>query len=271
MNFKNISFKNLVGKLKFALKTNKRKLNEALEENSRMSKIASSAEVVTGLAHEFAAPIRRITQNVEFAEKYLLQQNPNIEKATEHLQKIHSSLIKMKKTVEIIKDEARNGVNDYYEFTSVQDIIAETKFLCENDILRHGVHFKINQFMEMQVMCRPTDIIQVLSNLVANSASAVSRLPYDQKWIELSVQFNDDYVFVEVTDGTEGLSEEQVNDVFKPYSAGEHSEGPRDLNLSLSQQIMLGIGGELYYNHKNVHTSFVVKFPIQQFESQNIA
>lgn len=233
-------------------------------KTTTLTQMASMGEVAAGLAHEMSRPLAKIEFGTACIEAQLAAKELNIDEIKAQVTSVNQVVKKLSETIRELKEVSRERSVDYYEFYSIQEIVDEAKYLSENEILNAGVHFKVRPFMDLQIMCRPTDIIQVLVNLITNASKAIQKLPYDQKWIEVKIQLDDKYVYLEVEDGSEALSKDDVESIFRPFAKGGFSKSSRDISLGLSSQLIESHSGELYYNSRSVNSCFTVKVPILQ-------
>lgn len=100
------------------------------------------------------------------------------------------------------------------------------------------------------VECDPNKIEQVLNNLISNAI----KYSYPQTGISVKAVASDDEMLISVTDQGQGIPEEELDSLFKPFSglsskgtAGEKSTG---LGLSIAKSIIEGHKGRIWVESK---------------------
>ena len=112
------------------------------------------------------------------------------------------------------------------------------------------------------IECNPTQITQVLVNLLNNARDAIGDL--STKWIRVSVNDFEDIVEIKIIDSGKGIPLETVKKMFNPfYSTKEIGKGT-GLGLSLSKTFIETHGGTFTYNENTINTEFVIVLPKKQ-------
>ena len=114
---------------------------------------------------------------------------------------------------------------------------------------------------DISIHCRPTQISQVLVNLIANSRHAIEELP--EKWIRISAKTEGKFVEIKVTDSGKGIPEDEVDKVFDAFYT---SRGPLEasgLGLSIAKQIVESHNGSIEVVKDSPNTCFLVKLPTE--------
>lgn len=112
------------------------------------------------------------------------------------------------------------------------------------------------------VACLPTQIAQVLTNLIANAGQAVT--PPDGR-IELKTRSVGEAVEIEVADNGCGMSAEVVQHIFEPFYTTRPPGQGTGLGLSLSYEIIKRHGGQIdVTSEPGKGTRMVVRLPLLQ-------
>ena len=111
-----------------------------------------------------------------------------------------------------------------------------------------------------------TKLRQVILNLISNAAKFTSNdlIRFTGERVE---EDGKDWLLMKVIDSGIGMTEEQLDRVFDPFSQGETSTsseyGGTGLGLSISQQFCEMMGGTLTAeSEKDVGSSFVIRIPV---------
>ncbi len=111
-------------------------------------------------------------------------------------------------------------------------------------------------------MARPTQISQVLLNLLNNSFDAIEERA--EKWIRVRFEINSNkkILIIKVTDSGDGIPNEIVHKMMNPFFTTKDIGKGTGLGLSISKGIIEEHGGHLIYNAQSKNTEFVVELPI---------
>ncbi len=96
---------------------------------------------------------------------------------------------------------------------------------------------------------------QVIRNLVVNAAR------YGGPKVELIAGTNGSMVWLDVTDDGNGVSPEQVKDLFSPFASHDRRADSHGLGLALSRQLAILMGGDLTYRRSGDRTVFRFTLP----------
>ena len=114
----------------------------------------------------------------------------------------------------------------------------------------------------LEIACRPTQIAQVLVNLINNSRDAVSNL--NEKWIKVEVDKTDDNIIIAITDSGPGIPASVRAKMFNPFFTTKEVGVGTGLGLSISAGIIKSHNGQLRLASKSKNTRFEVVLPIVQ-------
>ena len=111
------------------------------------------------------------------------------------------------------------------------------------------------------VSCSPSQINQVLLNLVTNAAQAV---PDSGGKLLLKTEADGDWVHVSVQDNGKGIAPEHLAKIFDPFFTTKPVGQGTGLGLSISFQIVEAHGGRLQVASKpGIGTRFVLSLPLR--------
>lgn len=112
----------------------------------------------------------------------------------------------------------------------------------------------------INIEVRPTQISQVLLNLLSNAIDAVEKS--NEKWIELRGFTRDHSVFITVTDSGKGIPPVVASRLMEPFFTTKEVGKGTGLGLSISKRIIEEYRGQLYYDTSSPQTRFVIELPI---------
>lgn len=236
-----------IGRLNNELSTTQRELTK---KNFQLSKLNEQKNQFLGMAaHDLRNPLSIILMYSDF----LIDEAADVldDEQNEFLQIIHSSSDFMLKLIEDLLDVSKiesgklelelekTDINTFIEHNiALNQVIANKKQI--------SIDFTPEEDIMPFVMIDRAKIDQVLNNLLSNAIKFSSR----KSKVEVYMVKSDEKVIVSVKDQGQGIPEDEVNKLFKPFSktsiqgtAGEKSTG---LGLSISKRIIEGHGGKIW-------------------------
>jgi C4-dicarboxylate-specific signal transduction histidine kinase len=166
------------------------------------------------------------------------------------------------KIIQGLRSFSRNADSDPMEKTQISQIVKETLELCSERFKNQSVDLQVNCAIETKIECRPTQISQILMNLLGNGFDAAENL--QEKWVRLDVSSTPDSVIISIMDSGKGIGPQVAAKMMQPfYSTKEVGKGT-GLGLSISKRIVEEHHGLLSYDSSSHHTRFVLQLPIKQ-------
>ncbi len=155
---------------------------------------------------------------------------------------------------------SRDSSGDPFEPTTIKIILDDTLSLCEQKILYKNVKLVVSGNLETSLMCRSSQISQVIMNLIGNSLDAIETLP--EKWIKISVTSSAQNIEVLFMDSGPGIPDFIVDRMMQPFYTTKEVGKGTGLGLSISLGIMASHGGELTYVKNKGNTCFSLNFKV---------
>jgi two-component system NtrC family sensor kinase len=153
----------------------------------------------------------------------------------------------------------------------VKKIIHESLTLTKSET--RGVE-KVTQFQKTiddnyEIMINPTWLVQILFNLIVNSAQAMKEMVERRPLIQLSCFDKDNFLNIIVSDNGPGIDEEKFELLFKPfYTTKNNGTG---LGLPISKNLAQKMNGDLSakLNKPNPGITFTLKLPVNYENSHH--
>lgn len=244
-----------------------RDLTEAHDHLLMASKLTALGEMATSMILEMRTPLQLVMVNASFLEEHLRDQE-----ATEMLQNITQSSSHINKIVENLHGLARREVRDPMQRRDVAGIVDDTLRLCRKRIEDSGIDLEVADIDgTLTVDCHPTELAQVLLNLINNAAEALDG--DDDAWIKLDATRDGEdaaagYVQFSVTDSGGGLPASLAEKLFEPFfSTKDVGAGyGTGLGLTISRKIVQRHQGTLTLDTESEDTRFVARLPLAEEE-----
>jgi C4-dicarboxylate-specific signal transduction histidine kinase len=253
-----------------------RDLNASLEEQVRKrteqlldaeSKLINSAkmsalgEMAGGIAHEINTPLATITllsgQVQEILQEAEAENGSLLLKLTKG---IEDTAARISKIIQGLRIFSRDGSKDPMEEKSLREVIESTLALCNEKFKNRQINLQVDPIPDVMLMCRPTQISQVLLNLFNNSYDAIGEQA--KSWIKINCEYGDEFVVMRVTDSGLGIANDIQNKMFQPFFTTKDIGKGTGLGLSISKGLVEANGGRIYYDSSSPNTSFVLQFPV---------
>jgi len=235
-----------------------RKLKDNLAHVTRVSTMGG----LTGaLAHEINQPLAAILSNAQAAQRFLSQDNPDMNEITEILRDIirddNRAADVIRKTRSLLKKEESR-----YESQDLNDIIEEILNVIRNDTVLMTV--SIEKEMDPALPSIWGDRIQlqqVVLNLVLNAAEAMKEAGPDLRRLIIGTSKHDDrFAKVSIRDFGPGIRENPGSRLFDPFYTTK--TGGMGMGLAISLDIVKSHKGVIWVeNNTDIGATFSFTVP----------
>lgn len=226
----------------------------------RSAKLSALGEMAAGVAHEINNPMTVIHGKAEQLRSSLALGNPDTKKMIEHVSKIEDMVQRVAKIIRSLRYFSRKSEQDPLTKESVATIVSDAAELFRERLRNSEVEFKVVAANDCMVMCRPSQISEVLFNLFSNALDAVQNL--SDKWIRIEFfPTANGFVEIAVIDSGLGISPEIAEKLMNPFFTTKGPGKGTGLGLSLSRGLAEANQGCLKYDAASKHTRFVLKLP----------
>lgn len=107
-------------------------------------------------------------------------------------------------------------------------------------------------------LCDPVKLKQCLFNLIKNSFEATS----EGCTVRISADTDDDFLILSVSDTGYGMTDEQINHIFEPYTT--YKADGHGMGLAITKAIVLAHHGTITAISENNTTRFTILLPLAQ-------
>lgn len=224
------------------------------------AKMAALGEMAAGIAHEINNPLSIIQVNAEV----LMSRSEAGRLSPEDLQKLLESIsrtaMRIARIIKGLRTLSRDGGSDPFEVVSLRTILEDVLSLCSTRFRANGVDLDVSDVeSDLRIECQPTQIAQVLINLLNNSFDSVQTL--FAKWIRVDIRDIGENLEIAVTDSGSGIPEELRERIFQPFFTTKEAGRGTGLGLSISSGIVSRHGGRIFVDPVCKNTRFVLLLP----------
>jgi two-component system NtrC family sensor kinase len=260
-------------------------LDDASKRLLESEKLASLGQLAAGVAHEINNPVGYVSSNMATLQKYLqvyekildassnapasladLKKRLNYEAIHADLQPLmaetQEGLTRIKNIVKDLKDFSRSNADLSFVNADILQGLQSTLNIVTGEV-RHRADVVLALTPLPEIACVPSQINQVLLNLLVNAAQAIPEGSKGQ--ITLRSGFDDRNVWVEVQDNGSGMSQDVQSKIFDPF----YTTKPQGVGTGLGLSVSLGIiqkhaGTMTVKSQLGVGTTFRITLPITQ-------
>ncbi|WP_422382271.1 sensor histidine kinase [Marinicellulosiphila megalodicopiae] len=228
--------------------------NKVSQMMQRMHQLAKDQQEMTrAVSHEFRTPIVKMGYHVELLECDLPKDDFSILGIKQNMKELHSLVDEL-----LLYSSLEQGFQVRFEEFDIKHAV-------ENLIEQlHTINqCKLNLMMSEQFIIKAHEgyLVRALQNLITNAQR------YAQNQINIYVEQIGSHVHIRVEDDGPGLTNEQKQTVFEPFTVIEKSRNKKlaghGLGLAIVKRIVLFHGGKAFVDEPKQLTgaSFVMVFP----------
>lgn len=244
--------------------TEEREKEKRIEEQQlqlfQSSKMSSLGEMAAGIAHEINNPLTIIMFSAEDGCNLVEQEKINQAQIRKNFSTIMNTSSRIAKIIKSLRSFSRNESLDPTTRIPLIDLLDDTLRFCGKRILVNNVNLQVHAPRHMVVECRPSEISQVILNLINNAIDSVEQ--QKKPWIEVVVQDQIDFAEIEIRNSGPVIPEEVRPKLFESFFTTKPKGKGTGLGLSLSKQLIEHNGGKIWYDSESETPSFKFRVPL---------
>lgn len=223
------------------------------------ARLASLGEMAAGIAHEINNPLAIINGHVGVLRRQIGTPTPANDEVLRKLSAIEGTVQRIAKIIRGLRSYARESDLSSVETFSVESVVDDTLSFCIEKFKNNGVTFTSKIEPALSLRGRPTQISQVLLNLLNNAYDAISHS--HTKEILVEAKRKDGGVELSVCDTGPGVPIHLRTKVMEPFFTTKEVGKGVGLGLSISSGIVQAHNGRFYLDDKSLKTRFVIWLP----------
>ena len=230
------------------------------------ARLASLGEMAGGLAHEINNPLAIISNAANLASRMLPSTIPEYEtkKLKSYHEKIEKNAWRISNIIKGLKRFARETGGEEFHEESITKIVSGAMELCDGraKYLGLNIQFTLKDDDDFEIECLPTEISQVVFDLLNNSLYAVQSV--EERWIRIEAKQENELAIISVIDSGNGIADEEQEKIFNPFFTTKPIGEAMGLGLSIADGIAKRHGGTLSLNTDSQWTQFDFSLPLKQ-------
>ncbi|GGJ87698.1 trifunctional serine/threonine-protein kinase/ATP-binding protein/sensor histidine kinase [Pseudomonas matsuisoli] len=219
-------------------------LRAARGELERTSQASILGELAASIAHEINQPLASILSNAGASIRWLDRETPEVDDALEGIRDIVSEGKRAAEIVNAMRSLARQAPPQCKRF-AVDRMIHDVLSLTKADIQDQNVSLVLDIAPAINAWGDPTQIQQVVRNLITNAVEAMQHLPPLTRRLCLSAHSMGDEILVIVQDSGPGVSPSAEDQVFQAFYTNKPTG--MGMGLAICWSIISAHGGSLRF------------------------
>ncbi|MBL6446188.1 HAMP domain-containing histidine kinase [Fulvivirga sp. 29W222] len=227
-------------------------LNQELSEaNSVLDKFVYSC------SHDLKGPLASIKGLIRLAEK-----STRDDVTEECLHLINESVLRMDNFLKSLESYVGNARSPF-ERSAIyfNETIAKVLDHYLEYVRSNKIRFRVRVKQDQKFVSDQLRISLILEHLIKN-AVVFQDLKKTEKFVDIDVKVTPKYATIEVCDNGEGISKENIDDIFQMFYRSSESSKGSGLGLYIVQEAVNKLEGEISVaSSKGVGSNFIVKIP----------
>jgi signal transduction histidine kinase len=235
-----------------------------LLRRERADRLMSLEAATAAMAHELKQPLSAMRSFGAAAQNWLKRTPPDVEKAHRAVDSVIETVDRADNVVSSMRDLFKK-TSDLHTIVQLNDVVYQLLILEQRDLQAHGISLT-TQFEHNlpQVKAEPTQLQQVIFNLIKNAIDAMEGVPRGERHLRLVTGFDrKSNVSLYIRDSGPGINAEDQDRIFDPFFTTKPAG--MGMGLSICRTIIETHGGSLRLaktNHRG--SSFEISLPIVQ-------
>jgi two-component system, LuxR family, sensor kinase FixL len=249
--------------------TDRKRAEAATEKLTHVSRLAIVGEMTASIIHEITQPLGAILSNADAGEMLLEGGSSNLEDVKHIFADIRKDDVRASEVIRHIRSLLRRSLIEMQP-VDVNAIVSETIGFVDAEVRRREMLCELQLGSALpKVKGDPTELKQVLLNLVLNGMEAMRETPKARRRLRLTTGYTlGGGVYVLVRDFGTGISPDRLLSLFEPFSTSK--EDGMGLGLSISKTIIDTHHGRIFgENSSDGGATFGFVLPAMEVASIN--
>ncbi|MEP1470110.1 MAG: ATP-binding protein [Halieaceae bacterium] len=225
------------------------------------SKLATLGEMATGIAHELNQPLNIIRMAVENLELAKMRNVLNDTMLQEKIDRVTSQIDRAAEIVNHIRSFGRKSLDEKVPVDLIP-CAANTVRLMQDQLSLDGIMIQFDPGKEGCVtLGDQVQVEQILINLISNARDAITENSISNGLVLLKISQQQSEIQIRVEDNGGGIPLKVLDQLFEPFFTTKPAGSGTGLGLSVTENIVTGMGGSIRALNENDGAVFVVTLP----------
>lgn len=223
------------------------------------SKLAALGEMAGGIAHEINNPLMIIRGKAQRITNQIHQGHLDKESILNDLQKVQETVDRISNIIKGLLIISRRDEEENFQKQNLLELVNSTLSICHEKFKSIGIELTVDIDKDIQISCNPTQISQVIVNLLNNSYDALTGIKEPK--ISITAKVENQKIIISFLDNGEGIPEDVRPRLMDPFFTTKGVGKGTGIGLSISRGIIKSHGGEFYLNDGCENTEFIISLP----------
>jgi PAS domain S-box-containing protein len=226
------------------------------------AKMAALGEMAGGVAHEINNPLTIILGKLRRISRELSNPDIDLIKTRQDILVAESTVNRIANIIKGLQSFSKDGGSDLLSLISIEEVIHNVEAICLEKFKAFGITLKIikKTNSNIELYCRPTQIIQALISILSNSFDALEKM--DSKWISIEIDtYLNEKLIITITDAGHGIPHESACKMMQPFFSTKPIGQGSGIGLSVAVGIIEEHNGTLKYDETSMNTRFIIEIP----------
>lgn len=228
---------------------------------AQAAKLSSLGEMANGIAHEINNPLNILNTSIQ--QIMIMQSSGKLtpDFLNQRLDKMLNTSDRIAKIVKGLMSFSENTAQEQFTPIYLKQLIDQVVDFTSERFKTNNIEFKFSNITdEIMFECKPSQISQVILNLLHNAFDAVQGK--DGAWVEIGSTIEDDKLVLLITDSGNGIPPEIAAKIMQPLFSTKDPDKGTGLGLSVSLGVIKDHGGNLEYVSESKNTQFKITLPL---------
>jgi signal transduction histidine kinase len=236
---------------------------QALFHSNRLSYLG---EMAGQIAHEINNPLTIILGNSQIMKKSIKGEvSEENEMLLKSIQKIETMVERITKLIKMMRTLSKQNNILPQSKSKVFDLVSSVISTLNDKFNAYEIEItkNTNNLEKIEILCYPTEISQVILNILLNSIDAIilSKRTEARK-IAVNLEQKKNEILIKITNNGDEISKDISDRIFEPFFTTKPVGHGTGLGLSISKRIIEQHQGNISFESSIEKTTFIITLPI---------
>jgi|GEM_PF-1448033 len=237
-------------------------IEEQRHKMENAARLSTLGMMSSGIAHEVKAPLAVISVGAQQMQHLVGEEHPDKKMLQNVVSIILRNVERITDIITTLRNLSREGSDDPFTTAPANRIVKEAVDLCRHRFIKSGISLLLPEKSDIALECRPSQLAQVLINLINNAHDAVEHL--EDRWVSVELRESAGEVFFSVTDSGMRPEGEVCDKLFQPFFTTKADGKGVGIGLNISRRIVESHEGIFEIDRSSQNTRFVFRIPKHQ-------